>query len=255
MKASQRRSRNTIKGVLDSSKYGVKMRRKLASLCNVIYKAVAKALANRLKGVVGEDRWIARPTTFKGVSSPVLPPGTKLSQHYVRERDGGFVCLIVENAGWYKVNTDAAISNDGIKMGFGIIILNSNGVVMASSVQSLNSRFPHQMAEAMAIFKGLQFAVETGLVPCVMESDAQVVINHLNSVVAPLSDVGLIIQDIFSFCEKSLSCFFNFVPRNGNMVAHYLAKLGLSSWIDNFWMEECPPCVILDVMRDCSRLD
>ncbi|KAK2645800.1 hypothetical protein Ddye_020995 [Dipteronia dyeriana] len=165
------------------------------------------------------------------------------------------LCRTIGDVEQYKVNTDAAISNDVMKMGFGIIIRDSNGAVMASSVQSLNVRFPPQMAEAMAIFRGLQFAAETGLVPCVMESDAQVVINLLNSVLAPLSDVGLIIQDIFSFCEKYFSCSFNFVPRHGNMVAHCLAKLGLSSSVDDFWMEDCPPSVIPEVLRDCSHLD
>ncbi|KAK2649115.1 hypothetical protein Ddye_016604 [Dipteronia dyeriana] len=288
--------------------------------------------------VGGGDRWIARPTTFKVVSPPDLPPSTKVVElrlpsgcwnealireyffpidvnmimsipcsytsakdyllwHYdklgsssvksgyhfgVSHKDFlewvyGFVAdyhdankkemgqpgkrNFVSNywrpsdVEWCKVNTDVAIRNDVMKMGFGIIIHDSNGVVMASSVQSLNARFPPQMAEAMAICRGLQFAVETGLVPCVMESDAQVVINLLNSVVALLSEVRLIIQDIFSFCEKSFSCSFNFVPRNGKMVAHCLAKLGLSSSVDDFWMEKCPLSVILEVLRDCSRLD
>ncbi|KAK2646057.1 hypothetical protein Ddye_021252 [Dipteronia dyeriana] len=155
---------------------------------------------------------------------------------------------------WYKVNTYAAISSDEMKMGLGIIIRDNKGAVMASSAQYLNAGYSPQVAEAMAIFRGLQFAVDTGLVPCMIESDAQVVINLLISGVPPLSDVGLIIQDNYSFYEKSFSCSFAFAPRKANMATHCLAKYGLSSSVDGYWMEECPPSVVLVVLGDCSLL-
>ncbi|KAK3221237.1 hypothetical protein Dsin_008262 [Dipteronia sinensis] len=157
--------------------------------------------------------------------------------------------------GWFKVNSDTAIDGENMKVGIGIIIRNSNGVVMASSTQSLKAGYSHQMAEATAILRGLQFAVYTGLVPCMIESDAQVVINLLKAGVPPYSDVGLIIQDIFSFCENSLNSLsysFRFVLRKANLAAHCLAKIGLSSFVDDYWMEECPPSVVPVVRNDYS---
>ncbi|KAK1556521.1 hypothetical protein Q3G72_006651 [Acer saccharum] len=65
----------------------------------------------------------------------------------------------------------------------------------------ISSIYNPQTAEALAILKGLQFAKDSGLWHCAIETDAQAVVNLIGSDNIPLSDVGLIISDIlFSLC-------------------------------------------------------
>ncbi|TXG48435.1 hypothetical protein EZV62_027729 [Acer yangbiense] len=98
--------------------------------------------------------------------------------------------------GTFKVNTDAAIDVVSNKVGIGIIIQDFLGSVMASSVQMIAASYSPQLAEAFAIFRGLHFVEECGLLPYAIESDVQVVINLISDGCFPCSDVGLIIKDI-----------------------------------------------------------
>ncbi|KAI9180595.1 hypothetical protein LWI28_006320 [Acer negundo] len=63
--------------------------------------------------------------------------------------------------------------------------------------------FSPQIAEATAILRGIRFAVDSGFLPAVVESDVKSVVDIINSGMAPLADIGLVIQDILLL----LSCF------------------------------------------------
>ncbi|KAK3230811.1 hypothetical protein Dsin_002692 [Dipteronia sinensis] len=102
--------------------------------------------------------------------------------------------------------------------------------------------------------EGLCFAYDFGLWPCVVESDSQVVVSLVNSVSSPLDEIGLFINDIVDLMNSSPQCKMCFIPRKANMVAHGLAKLGLSSESDRFWIEEVPPSVAPIVLGETSRL-
>ncbi|KAK3212265.1 hypothetical protein Dsin_016971 [Dipteronia sinensis] len=76
-----------------------------------------------------------------------------------------------------------------------------------------------QSAEAIAVMRGILFAVHSGLVPCVVESDALNMVNLIRS-------------------------------GKANLVAYSLAKMALSIVDDMFWLEFVPPCVELLVLGD-----
>ncbi|KAK3195602.1 hypothetical protein Dsin_026912 [Dipteronia sinensis] len=67
---------------------------------------------------------------------------------------------------------------------------------MGCSTQVLEACFSPQVAEATAIFRGIVFAMDSGLVPAVIESDAKTVVELINSGKVPLDDIGTIIADI-----------------------------------------------------------
>ncbi|KAK1581410.1 hypothetical protein Q3G72_005776 [Acer saccharum] len=69
---------------------------------------------------------------------------------------------------------DYKIANYVGRVGFGIIICNHLGGVVASSSQFVMAP---QIAETVAIFRGLVFARDAGLLPCSVETDAQVIVN------------------------------------------------------------------------------
>ncbi|KAK2638091.1 hypothetical protein Ddye_025886 [Dipteronia dyeriana] len=82
------------------------------------------------------------------------------------------------------------------RVGYGIAIRNHVGAVLASSTQVAGAFFSPMVAEAMAILTGLEFAQESGLFPCMVESNAQIVVKLIQSDIVPLSEVGIVIRDI-----------------------------------------------------------
>ncbi|KAK2642387.1 hypothetical protein Ddye_024150 [Dipteronia dyeriana] len=123
------------------------------------------------------------------------------------------------------MNTNAALDAATGRVGFGIIILNHVGALM-----------------------GLMFVRDSSLFPCIVKSDAQVIVSLINSGVAPLLEVGIVINDIIMFLESIRNCSVSFVPRLANMAAYYLAKFSLSTDSDHFWMEA--PWVASHVRHD-----
>ncbi|KAK1550779.1 hypothetical protein Q3G72_024789 [Acer saccharum] len=69
------------------------------------------------------------------------------------------------------------------------------------SIMIYKHDFPPVVAEALAVHRGLLFVRDAGLLPCVVETDAQVVVKLIEFSNAPLSDVGIIICDIFDFLD------------------------------------------------------
>ncbi|KAK3205554.1 hypothetical protein Dsin_019600 [Dipteronia sinensis] len=121
--------------------------------------------------------------------------------------------------GFYKVNINASldVANHGI--GIGLVIRDHQGFVMASSSQRLEVCFSPQIAEAMAIKRGIQFAFDTGLVLVVVESDALSVVKMVNA------GRQILLPTLFS-------------------------KLALKSSEDLFWLETYPLSVEEYVMGD-----
>ncbi|KAL5776794.1 hypothetical protein ACOSP7_009720 [Xanthoceras sorbifolium] len=100
---------------------------------------------------------------------------------------------------WFKINLDAALDFKHKRVGFGIVIRDCHGQVVAALAQRYPLLVSVEVAEAMAIFRGLQFATEMGIGPLVMESDASTLISLIKVENPPLSDVGLVISDIIQF--------------------------------------------------------
>ncbi|KAK2654944.1 hypothetical protein Ddye_007996 [Dipteronia dyeriana] len=128
-------------------------------------------------------------------------------------------------------------------MGFRIVIRNSNGLVMATSSQNITVSFSPQVAEAEAIRRGLLLAIAAGLFPCMLESDAEVVVGWINNVTPLCFEIGVVIMDIQNLLKLDIYISINFVSRKTNYIAHVLAKNDLSCVEDMFWLKELSPCV------------
>ncbi|KAK3188547.1 hypothetical protein Dsin_028108 [Dipteronia sinensis] len=147
--------------------------------------------------------------------------------------------------GFYKINCDAAIDSKTSRIGIGIVIRDANGFVMASSSQVFAAAFNAQIMEAMGILRAILFSIDCGMSPCVLESDAEVVVNWINKGSHFDSVCGGILSDISSLSVERGGLSFCFVPRQANEVAHCLAKNVLRSNHDLFWMEELPIFYVL----------
>ncbi|KAK2649550.1 hypothetical protein Ddye_017039 [Dipteronia dyeriana] len=158
------------------------------------------------------------------------------------------------DTGIFKMITDAEMDVTNGKVSLGIIIRDCDGCVMASSVQPLSCRVSAQVAEALAMLKGLNFAIEFGLVPCTLESDTKVIVDLVNVNTVPCSDVGLIIGDICNFLITHPGCIIVFASIRANKVSHSLAQLGLNYDCNRFWMEKVPQYAVPVVLGDCPSL-
>ncbi|KAK3199406.1 hypothetical protein Dsin_022821 [Dipteronia sinensis] len=125
--------------------------------------------------------------------------------------------------GLYKLKTDAALNGGLLPVGTGLVIRDHAGNLMASSAQKVEATFSPQVAEAMAILRGLHFAVD---------SEIEVIVCDIKDLKSRIGDVSVV-----------------HISRKANVVAHNLSKLSLLISEDLFWMKSYPPT--LQVWRGC----
>ncbi|KAK3194881.1 hypothetical protein Dsin_026191 [Dipteronia sinensis] len=152
--------------------------------------------------------------------------------------------------GVFKVNCDASIDVKGGRIGFGLVIRDTSGFVMVASSQVIVGNFNAQVAEASAILRGIQLSKDCGFSPCIFEFDAEVVIRWINSSSHLESVCGAILSDIHFLNSEMVGACFDYVSRQGNQIAHLLAKNALLLSEDRYWMEEYPYCVAKAVHVD-----
>ncbi|KAK1575601.1 hypothetical protein Q3G72_006828 [Acer saccharum] len=89
---------------------------------------------------------------------------------------------------------------------------------------TISASFSTEIAKAMAILRGILFAVDIGLLPITIESDAKYVVETINLEwpVALYSDLGIVVYDILGWLSK-LPISVCFSSRMRNNVAHGLA--------------------------------
>ena len=124
----------------------------------------------------------------------------------------------------YKVNYDGALFSQQGKAGLGVIIRNSEGDVMASMSQQIPLPTIVAQVEALAVRRAAVFALEIGINKAILEGNSETIVKELMEPTPSLALHGRLIQDV-----KSLQNSFNFlsfthVHRQGNNVAHALAR-------------------------------
>ena len=124
----------------------------------------------------------------------------------------------------YKLNYDAALFEDSASIGFGAVIKNSIGEVMAAMTVKGLAVQGSEVAELLACRKVLEFAIDVGFTVLMMEGDS---VNATRCIVSGSdiqSAIGHVVGDIRHLLGAlewaSVSC----TKRNGNRVAHVLAR-------------------------------
>ncbi|KAK3183021.1 hypothetical protein Dsin_030307 [Dipteronia sinensis] len=190
--------------------------------------------------LIYHDRWILRPLTFKVYYPPVL-------------RDMALVNDLKLLFGLW---------NEALKASKDCLPVMSNLAKRGMQVDrwcpfcvNVNDIVPWAN-DFLEDFKRVtaNVEVETGLWPCIVESDSQIVVSLIKSSNVRLSDICLIIGDILDLVNGQLQCKVCFIPRKANMVAYCFVKLGVSLEIDRFWMEEVPSSVPPIVLGETSVL-
>lgn len=101
-----------------------------------------------------------------------------------------------------KLNVDAAWSSDPSTTGMGAILRDWTGQLIGASARFVDLDFSPPLAEILAIWEGLKFAVALNLSHLIVESDCLQAINLLNS-----DGEGLCAADCWLEDIKNFYCF------------------------------------------------
>ena len=151
-----------------------------------------------------------------------------------------------------KINCDRATFKEQKKSSIGVIIWDNNSLVMASMSKLLPQQYTPLEIETLAASSALEFAAELGFKQVILETDSQVLSNALRHNSPYLSPLGLSIDDIICNASFFNQLLYSHVKREGNKVAHSLARYYIC--ISNFsvWIETVPPPFISLVLADMA---
>ena len=96
------------------------------------------------------------------------------------------------------------------------------------------------MVEVMVAHRVLWFAKELGFKNLIVKGDSEVIINAIKSDIMFHSKFGHILQDIIYLSSLFTFGFFCHVKRQGNCMAHRLARKAISNPF-RIWMESVSP--------------
>ena len=135
----------------------------------------------------------------------------------------------------FKLNYDAAVFKDSTSSGFGAVIRNSTGEVMAAMTVKGPVVQGSEMTELLACRKALEFAIDAGFSVLIVEGDSVTATRCIASGSDIQSAIGNVVGDIRHLLGAlewaSVSC----TKRNGNRVAHVLARYAQNVNVDSFW--------------------
>ncbi|XP_030958321.1 uncharacterized protein LOC115980180 [Quercus lobata] len=141
--------------------------------------------------------------------------------------------------GVFKINVDRASSELEGTSSIGVIIRDCKGDTVAALCKPLQSHYPAELVEIIALEQGILLAQEMHL-PCVLcESDASNVVNAINES-ATGTPYRHIIQDIIQAQASFAFCTFRFLSRAFNYAAHELAQFAHKTDSHQVWYGVTP---------------
>lgn len=151
--------------------------------------------------------------------------------------------------GWKKVNWDASIDKDTGRMGFGILVRDDQGLILAAYSKTIMGRLDPTNAEAKAALLAILLCKQLGLSHVHLEGDAQLVINAILSPKQNWSSMGMLVEDIRQEVQALQHWKISFVRRKGNKAAHNLSRLATRNVMDRLWIHKIPEC-IADIVQE-----
>ncbi|KAH7544087.1 hypothetical protein JRO89_XS15G0102700 [Xanthoceras sorbifolium] len=120
--------------------------------------------------------------------------------------------------GWFKLNTDAALANDGSTVGLGLVIRDSEGCVLAAGAVRVGAKLSVLEVEALVVLRGVEMALEFDITPFLLI--------HFEDIIFKFDNVSFV--DI------------NFIPRTANSAVYGLTIFALQASGNLVWIEDVP---------------
>ena len=110
------------------------------------------------------------------------------------------------------------------------------------------------MTEALAARKALSFAHELGFQNVILEGDALHLIQASKSQEQNLCPLGLLVEDVKIYSNHFQRVLYSHIKRNGNSVAHNLARYAISIPDFQVWMKDVPSHIVSVLLSDVTHL-
>ncbi|GLT45633.1 hypothetical protein SLA2020_194520 [Shorea laevis] len=142
---------------------------------------------------------------------------------------------------YVKINIDGALSSQTRVSGMGAVARDSSGEVLAALACKGPEVVVAEIAEVCSLRKALRWAQELSFRKVIMETDCASIVTAINSTIPNVhSALSPVLSDCRQLMSSFLSCTVQHVHREGNSVAHELAKRALHAEADEYWIEEVP---------------
>jgi ribonuclease HI len=145
--------------------------------------------------------------------------------------------------GFVKVNWDASVNTNLNKMGAGVVVRDSHGVVLAMYCTTKGCITSPSDAEAVGAWAAVQLAKRMGLRRVILEGDALEIIQGLTRDGDCWAPYGQILNEIKSELSKHIGWCAQYVNRTANAVAHQLARSSFLYGEEREWRSDFPICV------------
>lgn len=147
------------------------------------------------------------------------------------------------SAGWVKINFDAHIGA-GLVRGLGVVVRDENGKLLVAGVRRVYANWSVEISEAVAAKFGVELVVRLGYQWVHLEGDSLSVVRAIENREAGLSHIHLVFDDIFRLSSSFDDFGCSFVRRNGNSLAHHVARWETGNASEKICMEPFPQSVL-----------
>ncbi|XP_071909630.1 uncharacterized protein [Coffea arabica] len=124
----------------------------------------------------------------------------------------------------FKINFDAAISTAQTIFGIGVVVRDHEGSFMAGLAKKFVGSVSVEIAEAHVAREVVYLARNLMIPSFILEGDAASIIKLILHKENILSDLGLILEDIYLALLDQLCIDVKWIPIEANKVAHILAN-------------------------------
>nr|XP_023894563.1 TMV resistance protein N-like [Quercus suber] len=104
-------------------------------------------------------------------------------------------------------------------------------------------------AEALACRKALEFSINADFLELIIEGDNAYVMKNIGSSLPNQALLGIIIDDVKCLTNGMQNVYVSSIRREGNMVAHALARFAKNVSEDLYWLEDTPPPVVDELLE------
>ena len=153
----------------------------------------------------------------------------------------------------FKINFDSVIFKQENKSGIEVVIRDHTGDIMASLAQTIAPALQPIEIEVIVAARALEFGEEIGITEAILEGDLELIINSLRGGHS-IASMEPLLHDakVFSSCYAKF--LYSHCRRDGNRLAHSLARysINVSSYV--VWMEGVPDPLFIVVEQDVANL-
>ena len=153
----------------------------------------------------------------------------------------------------FKVNFDGAVFGEEQEAGIGVVIRDNEGQVLVALSAKVRLPASVEVLKMLAARRAATFTRELGFSRVCFEGDAELMVKCLQSGSVSNALTGHLVKDFMSIRGYFQSSSIIHVTRQGNNVAHALARDARFSFPLRVWMEEVPPNIFSLVVKDLQQ--